>query len=105
MKSVIALGSQCLAEMACTCSLKGLIILNSMRESVERPGVVVSRCLLADFGYSINLGQPRDRSMRLGIIGLCETHSHHQNGEVQAGTGLTKREMADWLADKADSLR
>src|SRR5882762_9094333 len=32
-----------------------MLILNSVKESVERPGVVVSRCLLADFGYSINL--------------------------------------------------
>ena len=37
-----------------------------------------------------------DRSKRLGIVELCESHSHHQNGEVQAGTGLTQREKAGW---------
>ena len=65
-----------------------LIILNSLGESVERPGVVGSRGLLAEVGYSVW----ENRSMRLGVVESCELHSHHQNGEVRRGE-TAQREM------------
>jgi len=65
-----------------------MLILNSLKESVERPGVVDTRGLLAEVGYSIW----KNRSMRLGVVESCELHSHHQNGEVRRGK-TAKREM------------
>ena len=65
-----------------------MLILNSLKESVERPGVVGSRGLLAEVGYSIW----KNRSMRLGIVESCELHSHHQNEEVLRGK-TAQREM------------
>src|SRR5271168_5180593 len=58
-----------------------MLILNSLKESVERPGVVGTRGLLAEVGYSIW----KNRSMRLGVVASCKLHSHHQNGEVLRG--------------------
>src|SRR5271168_3772088 len=83
-----------------------MLILNSLKESVERPGVVGSRGLLAEVGYLIW----KNRSMRLGVVESCELHSHHQNGEVLRGK-TTQREMEQvnaiggWLSAWKSSLR
>src|ERR1700678_1522361 len=75
-----------------------MLILNSLKESVERPGVVGSRGLLAEVGYSIW----KNRSMRLGVVESYKLHSHHQNGEVLKRENRTKRDGTGkcyrWLA-------
>src|SRR5271168_2659891 len=74
-----------------------MLILNSLKESVKRPGVVGSRGLLAEVGYSIW----KNRSRRLGVVESCELHYHHQKGGPKRenrterdGTGKCYR----WLA-------
>src|SRR5271155_3777169 len=56
-----------------------MLILNSLKESVERPGVVGTRGLLAEVGYSRSAGRSRllhlkklvDASRRRGVVRIA----------------------------------
>ena len=64
--------SQCLAEMG---------LLNFGEKLVDASG-------RRKVSKSAGTRTGGDRSMQLGVVESCELHSHHQDGEVQAGMAL-----------------
>src|ERR1700678_3224530 len=84
-----------------------MLILNSLKESVERPGVVGTRGLLAEVGYSRSAGRRRlldlkksvDASRRRGVVRIALSSPEwggpkRENHKERDGTSECYR----WLA-------